>query len=104
MRAHVERLVQREAPFGQTLAQSATFDELRDDEAAAFRFADFVDGEYVRVVEGGCGACLLLEASHALVVAREVRGQEFERDSPTEARVLRQVDRAHSALAQFFEN
>ena len=63
-----------------------------------------MDGEDVRVVECGGGARLLLEASDALVVAREVRGQEFERDAPTEARVLRQVDRAHSALAEFFEN
>ena len=49
-------------------------------------------------------ARLLLEAAHQLLVAREVRGQELQRDAAAEPLVFRQIDGAHPARADLPED
>src|SRR5262245_23086406 len=66
--------------------------------------ADLVNGDDVRVVEGGGGFGLLNKASQAVGVLCEFRGQQLERDPAFEARVEREVNFAHPAFPQQGEN
>jgi len=62
--------------------------------------ADLVDGDDVRVVQGGGRPGLGDEAAHPLLVADQLRRQDLERDAPLELLVLRDVDLAHAAGAE----
>jgi len=62
--------------------------------------ADVEEGEDVRV--GECGGCagFLLEALHALGVARHLRAQQLDRDLAAEPGVAGTVDLPHPARAE----
>jgi hypothetical protein len=85
------------SPARELFAQRLALDVLVDDEAKAAGLADLVDGDDVRVVEGGGGARLQLEARHAVGVGGERAGEELERDAAAEALVHGEVDLAHPA-------
>src|SRR5215203_6581182 len=55
-----------------------------------------VDHAHIRMAEGGCGAGLLLKPRHACGIAREVRGQELERDLPSKVDLRGEPDFAHA--------
>jgi hypothetical protein len=61
---------------------------------------DVVDGEDVRVIQGGDGARLALETRDALRVGDEVGGEDFEGHAAAEPFVAREVDLAHAARAE----
>jgi len=66
--------------------------------------ADFMNGDDVRVIQGRRGARFLLESAQAIFVAREFPGQNLEGDPPPQARIFGEVDFAHPASADLFDN
>src|SRR5262245_15819008 len=65
-----------------------------------FGRADLVNGDDVRVVQGGGGLGLLNKASQAVGVLGEFRWEQLERDPAFEARVKREINFTHPAFAQ----
>ena len=66
------------------------------------RFADgsdLVNGEYVRVVEGGRGFCFLNEAADPVLVSRGLVVKYLDGDRSVEFRILSEKDLTHSAAA-----
>ncbi len=75
-------------------------DQLHGDEVEAGIVFQGVDGDDVRVIEGGDRGRLTLEPHAALRVARELLGQHLDRDFSSEALVDRSPHHTHSALAE----
>ena len=73
----VERVGEPKPPAPHTPAQGNAVNELGGDEVSAAHVTDLVDGDDVRMVKGGGGQCFLPEAAHALLVRREVGGQQL---------------------------
>ena len=65
---------------------------------------DVVDGDDVRVLEGGGGLGFLLEAPAALRIGDAVGREELERDVAIEARVVGLEDNAHPAPTELVED
>jgi hypothetical protein len=100
LHGHVERLFQRHPFAVEARAQSLAVNELHRDEVRAVFVADFVDGDDVRVVQGGGGRRLALEAAQSVFALREFGGEDFERGGTAQVRVLREIDFAHPARAE----
>src|SRR5262245_3076029 len=87
-----------------SLAQRLALDVFHDDVVCAPGFcrslADLVNGDDVRMIEGGGYARLLREAPHAPCVSRELGRQQFYGDFAAELRVLGQPDLTHPAFTQ----
>ncbi len=77
---------------------------LHDDEVDPIRGLDLVNGDDVRMIEGGGGAGLLDETAAAVLVRHTLGGKNLDRDHPAQARVPGAVDLAHSPRAQQREN
>ncbi len=75
-------------------------DQLHCDEVQAPVAAGLVDGDDVRVVQGGRGPRLLLQPAHPPRVVREGGGQELERDFAAQLAVFGGVDLGHAARAE----
>src|SRR5262245_55684642 len=76
---NVERYAQIDLR-GHQLPQRLPVNELGDDEMPHFKLTDFINGEYVRVVEGRSGARFLLKTQHSLAILSEFLRQQLERD------------------------
>jgi hypothetical protein len=61
------------------------------------RLSETIDSGDVRVIECGEHLCLSLEARHAVGIAREQRGQHFQRDVAIQLRIATPVHLAHGA-------
>ena len=61
--------------------------------------ADVVEGDDVRMVEGGGRPCFLNEAAPPFGVGHDLGPQELDGDRPPQARVAGGVDHAHAAPA-----
>src|SRR5438046_229860 len=68
------------------------------------RAVEVVDGADAGLVERGRRLGFLDEALARLVVSREIRGQELQRDQTIEPRVDRFVDNAHAAATESFDD
>ena len=79
-------------------------DQLGGDEVELGGAADLVDDDDVRVIEGRCGARLVLEAAAAIRVREILGSKNLEGDHPAERRVLGTVDRPHAAMADTVDN
>ena len=66
--------------------------------------ADVVERDDVGVIEGGGRPGFLLESRDAVRVRRHDRRQDLDRDFAMQARVVRPIDLAHAAFAQFIED
>ena len=69
----VKHAIERHAVRGDQLAERLAVDELEGQERNAVRFLDRVDGDDVRMIERGGGACLALEAFAAVGIAASRR-------------------------------
>src|SRR5438477_9985156 len=96
----IEHRAQRQMFARDLLPQRLTINEFGRDVVRATYFTNLVNGDDVRMIEGGGGFRFLLEAAHAVEVYSELRGQQLERDLPFEARILGEIDFAHSAFAK----
>ena len=94
------RLVERDWSSLDAIRQRRSFDEREDQPARVFGVHDSVNVSDVGMVERSQNLGFALEASHAVGIAQERRGQDFERDVALERRVARAVDLAHAALAE----
>ena len=65
---------------------------------------DLVDGADIGMVESGGRPRFPLETVQGLRVLREVIGQKFQGDKAAKLYVLRLVDHAHPAAAQFLDD
>ncbi len=65
---------------------------------------DFVESADIGVIEGGGGFGFLFEAPSSLVVAQQMRRQEFQRHGAVEFGVDGLVNDTHPAFAEFFAN
>src|SRR5436305_13088127 len=91
-RGDVERLRGRQRLAPRALAQRLALYQLRCDDVRLAYLLDVVDGDDSRVVQGENGLRLLAEASDALLVAHEARGQNLQRDFARRPLVEREVD------------
>ncbi len=99
-----QRFVNREGPGGDALGQGLALDQLEDKAADALGFFQAIDGRDVRVVERSEELRLAAEAGHAVGVAGEGLGQDFEGDVAVQAVVAGPVDFTHAALAELLGN
>ena len=87
-------------PRGIDLAQRLAVHQLHRQQQPSVVLLDGVDGDDAGMIERGDGLRLALEALPRVRVAREHAGQDFQRDPPVQARVLRDEHLAHAALAE----
>src|SRR5688572_16464025 len=85
-------------------AERLSLHQLHHDESAGFRFADLVNGYYVRMIERGNGPRLLLETPHSVETLSELGRQQFERNFAFEPRVLSKVNLPHPSRAKRLQN
>jgi hypothetical protein len=85
---------------GQDRPEALALEQLRDDVRGAIVGADVVKGEDVRVVQGGDGAGLELEALEAVGVPGDIVVEDLEGNVATETRVSCAVDLAHAACSE----
>ena len=84
----------------QVRAEVFAFEQLRDDVARAFVMADIVNGEDVRMVQGGRGERFLFKAAKPVFIGRKRGRQELDGDVAIQPRVARAIDFSHPAGAQ----
>jgi hypothetical protein len=84
----------------QPLAQRHAFEQLADDVRRPTLVADVVNRQQVGMIEHPGRARLLLETLHAFLIAERERGQDFDRDVASEARVFRAIHGTHAAFAE----
>ena len=84
----VERFPDRQLTVDERSPQRLTVEQLGDD-VRPIGGADFVNGEDVRMIQRGDRAGFLLEATEAIGVGGERRGQDLDGDVAAEARVPR---------------
>ena len=81
--------------------QPLPLDDLHRQKVHATVFFDGVHRDNVRVIEGGGGPGLALEARKAFRIARHVGGQHLDGDVAPELPVAGAIHLAHSAFAKF---
>src|SRR5262245_17489694 len=101
LRRIAQRLVDRQAPAREAVAERLAFEQLHHQEADAVLLTDVVQRADVRVVQAGDGAGLTLEALAQIWIGREMLGQHFDRDEAIEPAIARSVDLAHAARAKW---
>jgi hypothetical protein len=92
------------AQFPDHFVQSLALDKLHGVVVDALALADVEDRHDVGVMQSCRGACLTAEAQHALGVAYTGQGQHFESHVPIERLLLRLVNDAHAASANFADD
>ena len=83
------------------LGQRLPVDELGGDEMRAFRFADLVNRDDVRMIQRRRRPGFPDESVHPVAVGGEFRRQDLECDFTVKRRILRQIHLAHPALAEW---
>ena len=86
------------------LLERLSFHHLHRDERTSLMLADFVDGADVWMVEGRCGLRFALKALQRFGCLDQIVRQEFQRNMPFEAQILRLIHHSHSATTQFIQN
>jgi hypothetical protein len=90
-----------ERAFGmQQRLQVGALDVAHRDVEQAVDLARLVDGDDVRVIEGGGELRLAQEAQAKALVLREAGRQELQRNLPLQPRIVGQIDDAHAPMAE----
>ena len=89
---------------GDAVLQRHAVQKLHGDEGLAVLLADVVNRADVGMVQRGRGLRFALKTVERLRIARDIFGQEFQRDEAVQARVLGLVDDAHAAAAELFDD
>ena len=92
-----QRLDERDRPAAQAIREVFALHQLHHQRAAAAGFLEAVDAGDVRMAERGQHLRLAVEARHAVLVVREVLGQQLQRDVAVQARVGRAEHLSHAA-------
>ena len=96
----VQQIVKVEGLTMDSLLQALAFELFHDDKRVPVVVLNVVDGADVGVVEQRCGARLSHKTFQRMRILGQVLGDEFQRDMPAQAEVLRLVNNSHSAAAQ----
>ena len=99
LRRGVDERVPGERPIRNPPVERLPFQQLHRDEGRAVGLFDRVDRADVGMVERAGGAGLALKPLERRAIARELRGQELQRDAAAQPGVVRLVDDAHAAAA-----
>ena len=78
--------------------------EFHGDERFTRILADVMNGANVGMIQRGRSFGLAAKTFECLRIAGEFHGKEFQRDKTIEASVLRFIDHAHTATAEFFDD
>ena len=89
-------------PPREPLLQRLAFEELHRE--IGWIRSDVEDRADVRMIEGGCGACLPAEALERLLIRRQVAGEDLDGDGAVQPRVSRAIHLPHATGAEWFEN
>src|SRR6185503_7213113 len=86
------------------MTQGFAVDELGGDEVTTCFITHFINREDVWMVERRGGVGFLVEAIEAIAILRQLLGQQLKRDFAPKLRVFGEIDFAHAASAELFEN
>src|SRR5205823_5129416 len=75
------------------------FNILSGDEEAVFRFANIINRQDIRVIQGRSRAGFDLKSPDAFVIGPEISAQNFQSDQSFETGVLSEINVAHPAPA-----
>jgi hypothetical protein len=92
--------VEVQLPARDEVLQRRTLDELHRDVQLAVRVAEVVHRDHVRVIQRRLAARLAPETLLEAVVARQLRCDHLERDSPVQRELDGLIDHTHASLAQ----
>src|SRR5919108_1812918 len=84
----------------QQCRQRLSFDEFGRNKGLAVAFADFVDGDDMRVIQDGAGTRLAKKTPQPLGTALSVSGQQLQRNVTTERQISREVHLAHTTTTE----
>jgi hypothetical protein len=104
LQREVDRLARVERRPGEPRPQGLSLEELRDGVGDVALDAEIVDGEDVRMRQGGDRLGFPLEARARFRVAREMLWQDLDRDVAIQLRVAGAIDLSHPARAQRRQN
>ena len=96
----LEDASREEGALAQDLAERPSLHQLHRDVPDVVHRPDLVDRHDVRVVEGGGGARLLLEAGEPFRVRAGGAAEHLDRDRASQGEVPRAVDLTHAARAE----
>ena len=96
----VQQVVKVQSLTMDSLLQALAFELFHDDEGVPVVVLNVVDGADVGMVELRCGARLSHKSFQRARIRGQVLGDEFQRDMPAQAEILRLVNNSHSAAAQ----
>src|SRR6185503_11226476 len=63
-----------------------------------------MDGEYIWVVESGCGTRFLFKAVESIAIGCKFLAENFDRNLPAEFHVLGQIYLSHAARTELLKN
>src|SRR5215218_7951873 len=81
-------------------AQCDTFDQLHNYEVHTIGYANLVNMRNVWMIERCRSSCFLFEAPHLILIRSNRRRQNLKGDVAMKPRVLREINFAHSTLAE----
>src|SRR6266542_1793282 len=96
----LDRVARREAASRELRSQRLAFEKFLNDIGSPVVLTNVVDRGDVGMVEGACSLSLLLEAAQPVVIRREGRRKDFDRDVAFQPLVPSPVDLAHPARAE----
>ena len=102
--ANLKRLGYAHSAPPDSLTERLPLDELGRDDVPAVKLADLMNGDDVRVAQGGSRACLLLETLQAGLTAGKTGWQYLQGYLPAQAVVFSQVHFPHAAAAKQAED
>ncbi len=98
----VQHPIERQAALGNEVGKRLAVDQLEGQKRNAVRLFNRVNGDDVRMIEGGGGQRLALEPFAAIAIAGELARQHLYRDSTLQAGIVGEVDLAHTAFPEQF--
>ena len=96
-------LCNRQGTFAKAIGQGFTFNELHNKECHAVLLAN-VEGANVRMVQIRNCSGFAFESFFQIGAIRQMGGQDFDRDSAVEPRILSTIDFTHTACANGCED
>ena len=104
LKGDVERFRYLGPPSAEPHAQCLPIDKLCRNEANAVGFADVVNRQDVRMVEGRYRARFLAETPQRILDVGELGREDLQRDFATQPAILGQVDLPHAACSEPRQN
>jgi hypothetical protein len=99
-----QRLLRREFPRAQKLAQVHTVHEFHEQVIKSAGLSEVINGDDVRMVQRGEGLRLARKTFGKLRVAHAFRRQKFQRHKTIQGLLPRLIDHAHAAASETFKD